>query len=321
MRDELNGTRRAMLVALGANLVLGLAKLAAGLMTGAKSLLAESAHSFADACNQVFLLIGLRLSGTHPDELHPYGQGKDRFFWSFLISVLLFAGAALFSIYQGVTGLVSPEPLERDFLFGFVVLALALAYESVALAVTMRDLRRAAKAAGRGFWDHLEATRNTSLKVPFYEDLAAIVGLLLAAGSLGLAHLTDDPRWDAIGALGIGLVLLFVAWEVGADSRALLLGQPMEADERRRLHQVLRSFPEVVHVARLITLQLGPEDVLVNAEVRVQRGLRTDQLEALLDRLNRRLADELPQVRETFIELHPGDARDPTRARVGVRHG
>lgn len=319
---EGHGTRLAIWAALLANLGIAVAKLLAGLATGAAAMLAEAAHSFADTCNQVFLLTGLRLAGTKPDEDHPYGYGKDSFFWSFLAAVFIFFAGALFSIYRGVMGLIDPHAHEGGFLVSYVVLGVALLFETGALFVSIRALRRAARARGRRFWRHLENTRNTALKVPFYEDAAAITGLLIAGAGLGLVQATGDSRWDAIASLGIGLVLLFVAWELGVDSRALLLGEAMEPEGRRHLHAVLRSFPEVVHVARVLTMHLGPEDVLVNADVQVQKGLATEQVEDLLDRLNRRLQAELPQVRETFIELHSADMHDRARARAGgPRHG
>lgn len=321
-RAEGHGTRLAIWAALLANLGIAIAKLFAGLATGAAAMLAEAAHSFADTCNQVFLLTGLRLAGTKPDEDHPYGYGKDSFFWSFMAAVFIFFAGAVFSIYRGVTGLIEPHPHEGGFLVSYVVLGVALLFEVGAFYVSIRELRRSGRARGRRFWKHLETTRNTALKVPFYEDAAAIVGLLIAGAGLALVQATGDPRWDAMASLGIGGVLLFVAWELGVDSRALLLGEAMEPEARRRLHEVLRSFPEVVHVARVLTMHLGPEDVLVNADVQVRRGLGSEQIEELMDRLNRRLQTELPQVRETFIELHSADTHDRVRARVGgPRHG
>lgn len=317
-----HGTRTAIVAALLANLAIAVAKLLAGLATGAAAMLAEAAHSFADTCNQVFLLTGLRLAGARPDEEHPYGYGKDTFFWSFMAAVFIFFAGALFSIYRGVRGLLEPRPHEGGFLVSYAVLGVAALFELGAFLVSVRELRRAARARGRRFWTHLEATRDTALKVPFYEDAAAITGLALAAAGLALVQATGDPRWDALASLGIGGVLLLVAWELGVDSRALLLGEAMDLEGRRRLHEVLRSFPEVVHVARVLTMHLGPEDVLVNADVQVRTGLATEQLEDLMDRLNHRLQAELPQVRETFIELHSADMHDRARARAGgPRHG
>ncbi len=321
-RATAQGTRLTIWVTLLADLALAVAKLLAGVATGASSMLAEAAHSLADTCNQVFLLTGVRLAETRPDEEHPYGHGKDGFFWSFMAAVAVFFAAALFALWRGIMGLVSPRPLEGSFLLSYVVLGAALLFELGSFALSVHTLRRSARERGRRFWRHLEATRNTALKVPFYEDAAAIVGLLLAAAGLILVQATGDSRWDAVAALGIGGVLLFVAWELGVDSRALLLGEAMEPEGRRRLHEVVRSFPEVVHVARVLTMHLGPEDVLVNLDVQVRKGLATEQIEELMDRLDRRLQAELPQVRETFIELHSADTHDRVRARAGgPRHG
>jgi cation diffusion facilitator family transporter len=310
------GTRKAILAAFVANLGIAIGKLVAGLLTGAAAMLAEAAHSFADCFNQVFLLVGLRLSGARADEDHPYGYGKDRFFWSFMAAVFIFFAGALFSLYRGARGLIDPHPHTGSFLPSYLVLGAALAFETWALLVSVRALRAAAVRVGHGFWRHLDRTRNTALKVPFYEDAAAIVGIVIAAGGLLLVQLTGEPRWDAVASLGIGVVLLFVAWEIGADSRALLLGEAMDAADRRTLREALRSVPEVERVARVLTMHLGPEDVLVNADVQVRRGLRTAELEGVIDRLNHRVHAALPQVKETFIELHSSDPRERIKARL-----
>lgn len=316
-------TRTGTLTALLVNLVLAAAKLAVGLLSGAAVLLAEAAHSFADAVNQLFLLAGLRLGGVKKDDRRPAAQGKDLFYGLFLAALLLFVGAAVWSIALGVRGLLDPRPITPTrFVVDYVVLAVALLAQALALASSLRDARAAARARGRTLWGHVQATRDTSLKVPLYEDAAGIAGVLIAGLGLALAHATGDPRWDAVGALLIGAVLLFVAWTLAVDSRAQLLGEALEAEDRRRLRDVLHSFPEVVHVARILTMHLGPEDVLVNCDVQVRAGLASGEAEDLLDRLNHRLQTELPEVCETFIELHSGDSKDRIRARVGPpRHG
>lgn len=321
-RAEGQRSRTAIWVALLADLGFGAAKLVTGLSTGAAAVLAEAAHSFADACNQVFLLTGLRLAGAKPDEVHPYGRGKDAFFWSFLAAVVVFVLGALVGVWRGVRGLLDPDGPRGEPWFSYLVLGAALAWELIAFSVSAGELRSAARARGRPFWRHLEVTRNTPLRVPFHEDAAAIVGLALAIAGLVLTQLTGDARFDAAASLGVAGVMLFVAFELGVDSRALLLGQAMEPEGRHRLHEVLRSFPEVVHVARVLTMHIGPEDVLVNADVQVRPGLAAEQVEDLMDRLNRRLQAEFPQVRETFIELHWADTHDRARARAGgPRHG
>ncbi|MDQ3910597.1 MAG: cation diffusion facilitator family transporter [Actinomycetota bacterium] len=305
-RDAEAGTKRTIYAALFANALIAIAKFVAGLISGSSAMLAEGAHSVADTTNQLFLLISLRLSKAPPDEEHPYGHGKDRFFWSFLVAVLIFFVGALFSFYQGVTTLLhTGEEDHESFLISYVVLGAAFVFEAIALTITVREFLHAARTENRTFWNYFKVTANTSLKVPLYEDAAALTGLLIAAAGLLLVQITGSTNFDGIASIGIGIILLIVAWELGTDSRRLLLGEAMLPADRRRIEEAVASFPEVTGVLRLLTMHLGPDAVLVNAEIHVVDGLATDQIEELLERITRRLRNEMPEVVQTFIELHP----------------
>lgn len=299
------GTKRAIVAAFIANFLIAIAKFVAGFISGSSALLAEGAHSVADTMNQVFLYISLRLGRTPPDEQHPYGHGKDRFFWSLLVSVGLFIAGAVFSVYEGLTSILGGGGEGHgSFLIGYVVLGAAFVFETGALAVAVREFRHAARAEGRSFWRHFEATRNTTLKVPLYEDAAALTGLVIAAAGLFLTQTTNNPIYDGLASIGVGVVLIFVAWELGTDSRALLLGESMLPEDRERLHEIVYSFSEVRDIFRLITMHLGPNSVLVNAEVHLANELETDQIEDLLERITQKIRGEMPEVQQTFIELH-----------------
>ncbi|WP_047863863.1 cation diffusion facilitator family transporter [Rubrobacter aplysinae] len=299
------GTRRAITAAFIANFCIAVAKFVAGFISGSSALLAEGAHSVADTVNQVFLYVSLSLGRKPPDEEHPYGHGKDRFFWSLLVSVGLFIAGAVFSVYEGFTAIIGGEGGEHgSFLIGYIVLGIAFVFELGALAVAVREFRHAAAGEGRTFWRYFRVTRNTTLKVPLYEDAAALTGLVIAAAGLFLTQTTGNQIYDGLASIGVGIVLIFVAWELGTDSRALLLGESMLPEDRERLHEIVRSFPEVREVLRLITMHLGPNSVLVNAEVHLADELETDQIEDLLERITRKIRTEMPEAQQTFIELH-----------------
>lgn len=299
------GTKRAIIAAFVANFFIAIAKFVAGFISGSSALLAEGAHSVADTVNQVFLYVSLYMGRRPPDEEHPYGHGKDRFFWSLLVSVGLFIAGAVFSVYEGVTSILGGGGEGHgSFLIGYIVLGVAFVFEVGALTVAIREFRHAARAEERSFWRHFEVTRNTTLKVPLYEDAAALTGLVIAAAGLFLTQTTGNSVYDGLASVGVGFVLIFVAWELGTDSRALLLGESVLPEDRERLDEIVRSFSEVRDILRLITMHLGPNSVLMNAEVHLEEGLETDQIEDLLERITQEIRREMPEVRHTFIELH-----------------
>jgi cation diffusion facilitator family transporter len=305
-RDAEAGTKRVVYAALVANALIAIAKFVAAFVSGSAAMLAEAAHSVADTTNQVFLLVGLRLSKSAPDEEHPYGHGKDQFFWAFLVAVLIFFVGALFSIYHGVTALLhADEGGHESFLISYVVLGVAFVFETIALTIAFREFRHAAREVGHSFFEHFRLTRNTTMKVPLYEDAAALMGVVIAASGLFLVQLTGNALFDGIASIGVGVVLLVVAWELGRDSRALLLGEAVLPEDRELIREVMLSFPEITNVFRLLTMHLGPSDVLVNAEIHLADGLDTDEVEDLLERVTRKVRDEVPEVKQTFIEPHP----------------
>ncbi|HLM78915.1 MAG TPA: cation diffusion facilitator family transporter, partial [Rubrobacteraceae bacterium] len=302
---EEKGTKRAVIAAFTANLLIAISKFVAGLISGSAAMLAEGAHSVADTVNQVFLLVSLPLSKSGPDREHPYGYGKDRFFWSLLVAVGLFVAGAVFSIYEGITKITGELEGSESYLLAYIVLGAAFVFEAGALVVSIREFRQAAKEENRTFWEHFKTTRNTTLKVPLYEDVAALIGLVIAAAGLFLTQTTGVTLYDGLASVGIGVVLIAVAFELGADSRRLLLGEAVPPEDEQRLRETMNSFDEVTDVLRLLTMHIGPNAVLVNAEIHVVDGLDTDQIEDLLERITQSLRDEMPEVAHTFIELHP----------------
>ena len=303
--DEERGTKRSVLAAFVANFLIAISKFVAGFITGSAAMLAEGAHSVADTVNQVFLLISLPLSKSDPDREHPYGHGKDRFFWSLLVAVGLFVAGAVFSVYEGITKITGESEGGESFLIAYVVLGAAFVFESGALVVSTREFLKSARDENRSFWGHFRTTRNTTMKVPLYEDAAALAGLAIAAAGLLLTQLTGNHVYDDIASIGVGVILGFVAFELGADSRALLLGEAVPPEDEERLREIMTSFEEVTDVLRLLTMHLGPDAVLVNTEIHVVDGLETDQIEDLLERITQRMREEMPEVAQTFIELHP----------------
>lgn len=306
-------SRTTVLAAMGANFAIAIGKLAAGLVTGSGALLAEAGHSAADTVNQVFLLLGLRLSEAVPDEDHPHGYGKEGFFWSFLAAIFIFVAGATFSVYEGVRTLAQNDVHHRsavELAIGFGVLGMAFLFESVSFAIAVRELRRGAAKRGWGFFRYIRKSPDLTTKTVFWEDSAALVGLLLAALGLFVSELTGNEHWDGVAALGIGAVLAFVAVMLGLQSRSLLLGAAASPETRIAISASVRGFPEVRDIVRLLTMQLGSHSVLVSGELAVQRHLTTEEIEDLLVRIDAQLEKDVPEVSETFWELKRGKSED-----------
>lgn len=222
---------------------------------------------------------------------------------------------ALFSIYHGIMALLHGGEEHESFLISYIVLGAAFVFEAVALTIATREFRHAAREEGHSFFEHFRVTRNTTMKVPLYEDAAALTGVVIAAAGLFLTQTSGNAIFVGLASIGVGVVLLVVAWELGTDSRRLLLGESMLPEDRERIRETIASFPEVAEVLRLLTMHLGPNSVLVNAEIHVVDGLDTDQVEDLLERITRKIRGEAPEVVQTFIEPPPPRRADSVNRR------
>ena len=299
-------SRAAVLAAMAANFLIAIGKLVAGLLTGSAALLAEAGHSVADTVNQVFLLIGINLSDTVADDRHPHGYGKEAFFWSFLVAVFLFVAGAAFSFYEGTRTLIQSDEHHRsttDLAVAFGVLGMAVIFELASLTVAVRSVAAGARRKGWGFVRYVQRSPDITTKTVLFEDTAALTGLALAASGLALSEITGNEVWDAVASIGIGVLLALVSLMLGLQSRQLLLGAAAGEEVRELLHRTVESFPEVDHVVRLLSMQLGSHSILVTGEIEVNRGLTTEEIESLLERIDKKVSEAVPDVSDTFWEL------------------
>ena len=301
--EESTGT---VLVALAANLAIAVAKIAAGLIGGSSAMLAEGAHSVADTTNQVFLLTSLRLSRKAPDDTHPFGYGKERFFWSLLAAIGIFVSGAVFSIYQGVHGLLSGESEVAGYLLSYAVLLISFLAEGTSWLKAVRQLRSEARAAGRGMIEHVRLSSDPTVKTVFSEDTAALIGLLLAALGLGLHQLTGQAYWDAAAAIAIGVLLAVVAYLLGRDTKEMLIGEAAPAPVRDGIRAELADHPEVERVLDVRTMLLGPEALLVAARLDMDDSLGAAEVEDSTDAISAGLRTKFPQVREVYLDVTSG---------------
>ncbi len=304
--------KTAVLTALVANLLIAVGKLGAGLLTGSGAMLAEAAHSVADSVNQIFLLIGINLSNTNADEEHPHGYGKEAFFWSFLAAIIIFVAGATFSFFEGTRTLVQSTFEERsttELSIAFGVLGLGLLFEGASLVVATRAIRKLSRLRGWSFWQFIRHSPDLTTKTVFWEDSAAMLGLLIAMAGLAAAEADRSVVWDGVASLSIGVLLTAVALTLGLQARNLLLGAAAHIDTRRAIRATVLAVPEVDAVVRLLTMQLGAHSILVTGELQVRRGLSTGEIEALLRRVDEAIQESVPDVHETFWELrrHPDE--------------
>lgn len=302
MNRPVNESKKTVLVALGANVVIAGAKLLGGLASGSAAMLAESAHSVADTTNQVFLLISLSLSKRRPDEQHPFGYGTERFFWGFMAAVVIFMSGAFFSVGEGVQRLLEGSSSDGSAIIVYVVLGVSIIAEGTSLIRAIRQTRAAQKESGISFMRFVRESRDPTVKTVVTEDSVAVTGVLLAIIGFTVTEVTGSPIGDAGASILIGILLAGVAVGLAKDTKGLLLGESARPEERERLERVLAGFDAVDHLVDLRTLALGPQELLVVARIDVDDSLNGRQIELLADEIDRDLREAVPAVREVFLD-------------------
>ncbi|HTU67956.1 MAG TPA: cation diffusion facilitator family transporter [Steroidobacteraceae bacterium] len=295
---------KAILYAFCANLGIALAKLGAALYTHSGSMLAESIHSFADCGNQVLLWVGLRQSQKPPDAKHPLGYGKVTYFWSFVVALLLFSMGGLFSIYEGWHKLDAHDATLNKPWIALAVLGVSIALEFGSLMGCLREITKLRGERSLGYW--LRNTRNAELVVVLGEDVAALVGLALAFVFVGLATLTGNMVFDAIGSITIGVVLVCVSIFVAIRIKGLIVGRSAEDDLQEALRAEVASDPDIEALLNAITLQMGP-DVMLALKVKMRAGMTLEAAVAALNALEVRLKTKFPEVAWIFVEPDVAD--------------
>jgi cation diffusion facilitator family transporter len=291
-------TARAILYAFLANSGIALAKSWAAWLTGSGSMLAEAIHSYADAGNQVLLYLGLKQSVRPADAEHPLGYGKSSYFWSFIVAMLLFSVGGLFSIYEGVHKLMQPEPISQAWV-ALLVLGVAIVLETFSLLGCLREIHNI--RGERPFREWLKHTRNAELTVVLGEDIAALLGLVLAFVFVSLAAVTGNTMYDAVGSICIGIVLIVISVFLTARVRSLLVGRSADPIIQEAINEVISGVDEIDRLYNAITIQYGP-DTMLAAKIRFVDGL---DLATAIDRINTlevQLKERVPNLRWCFIE-------------------
>lgn len=289
----------AILAAFLANMGIGVAKLIGFLITGSSSLLAEAIHSVADSSNQVLLFVGGKRAKQPPTELHPFGFGRSRYFWSFVVAVVLFSVGGLFSIYEGIHKIQHPEEISSPAV-AFAIFGVAIIFEGFALRTAMRHARP--HRGSRSWAAYIRSSRSPELPVLLLEDSGALVGLFLATTGVALAQITGQPVFDGIGTLAIGLLLVVIAAVLAIEMKSLLLGEAATPEQVDRIESEIVAAPEVTRIIHIITQHLGPEELLVGTKVEFDRSLSIAALANAINDCEARIRAAVPIAKRVYIE-------------------
>ena len=307
--------KKTVLVALGANLAIAVAKGVAGLLTGSSSILAEAAHSVADTFNQGLMLISLERSQKPADADHPFGYGKERFFWVLLAAIFIFVSGGVFSIGEGLyRALLGTSGGKESWVIAYAVLIFAFVAEGISLIRAVRQTHARAREADLPFFAFVRESKEPTVKTVVAEDAAAVVGVVIAIAGTAAHQLTGSVVWDGIAAVLIGLLLCIVGWTLGRNTMGLLIGAPARPDERERLRRVLDHHDAVDDVVELLTMYTGPHSVLVAVRLDFAGGLSSDDVERVSCEIEEQLRAELEDVDEVFLDATPRSRRGSARA-------
>ena len=286
------GSKKAIYAAFSANLGIAVSKFVGAFITGSAGMLAEAVHSLADTGNQALLLLGAKRSRRQPTAQFQFGFGAERYFWSFVVALVLFMLGGVFALYEGVHKFRHPQETS-SFTLAFIILGVAIVLESISLRTAMKEANKL-KPAKVSWFSYIKTTKQPELPVVLLEDFGAETGLFLALGGLLLARFTGDPRWDAVGSIAIGVLLIAIAFVLASEMKHLLIGESADPElqlEFRKQIEVDSRIKEIIHME---TLHIGPDDVLVAAKIDVDPSISIPELARAIDEAEVRIRSVTP---------------------------
>lgn len=292
-----SNSTKAVIVALLGNMLIAVLKFVAAFFTQSASMSAEAIHSSADSLNQILLLIGNKRSKKRNDELHPFGYGREEFFWAFMVAILLFFGGAIYSIYEGVHKVFHPEPI-RYFWWAIIVLVISIIIEGKTFLVAYKEMKKNTKGS---LIKAIKKSVDTNLIVILLEDAAALTGLFMAFICTILA--TINPIFDAVGSMTIGLVLCYVSYSLVNELRKLIIGESLPRDDRNKIKEIIHEYEIVTHINRIKTMAMGRNNYLLLLSLNVEDFTKAYAIEDSIEDMKLEIQKELPQVSEIYIEI------------------
>ncbi len=304
-------SKKIIYAALAGNAGIAATKFIASAVTGSSVMLAEAVHSVVDTGNQLLLLWGIKRASRPANDQFPLGHGKEVYFWSFVVAILIFAVGAGVSLYEGIKHLSDPHPVEHAGV-SYAVLIIAVVFEGGAWCFALRGFR--ATKGNRGYFEAVRAGKDPTMFVVLFEDSAALLGLVVAFIGIGLGQLTGNPYFDGGASIIIGLILGTVACLLAWETKGLLIGEAADPEVQRRIREIVSTHPGIKQVNELITIHMGPQSILVNISVDFADELSSNAVEAATADFNRRIKQTIPEVHRVFIEAESWTAhRDQRR--------
>jgi cation diffusion facilitator family transporter len=321
MRPKASGTK-VVLVALAANVAIALTKFAAAAVTGSSAMLSEGVHSLVDTINEVLLLYGVKRAAKRPDKSHPFGYGRELYFWSFVVALLVLALGAGVSFYEGVSHLLDPHAIERP-LLNYGVLAAAFVFEGISWWFTLKAFRRT--KGNQGYFEAFRASKDPSTFTVLFEDTAALIGLVIAFVGVAAAQVFSLPQLDGIASLGIGAVLAVSSILLARETKQLLIGEPAHPHVRASILKIAAADHSIRNANGVITVQLGPQQIVAALSAEFEDGLTTGEIERCVNRIEDAIKGKhpdvavlfvKPQTRETWLQREEsvGRRKDPKSA-------
>jgi len=294
-----SNNRLVLFAALGANLGIAVAKFVAAALTGSSAMLTEGFHSVVDSTNQLLLLYGEHASHKPADEVHPLGYGRELYFWSFVVAILIFATGAGVSIYEGIHHIRAPEPIE-DATIAYIVLAVSFVLEGASWLTAMREFRLT--QGELGWWQAVRRSKDPATFIVLFEDSAAMFGLIVAAAGIFLAHWTSNPVWDGAASIVIGIALAVVAFMLARESKGLLIGERADPRIVEAIRAAFVARAEVTGVQEVITIHIAPRKVFVSASVDFEDAVAVGDIERLIADTEASLRQAWPQIASVYIK-------------------
>ena len=295
----MSASNKSIYSALIANLLIAITKFIAGAISNSAAMIAEGVHSLVDTINQILLLMGLRLSKKRADRHHPLGYGKELYFWSFVVSILIFGLGGGISIYQGVIHVLEPEKL-GDPTWSYVVLALSIVFEGSSLIIAAKEFNQLRE--GLSWWQAIKQSKDPSTFLVLFEDSAAVVGLFIVMICLFLSHSLHKPYIDGVASLLVGILLVFVSLILARESRSLLMGEGIRMDTKKRIRQITEGDKSVLKLMHLMSTYQSPEEILLMLIVAFKPDLDTAEINDAIDRIREEIKKEYKKVKFVIIQ-------------------
>lgn len=291
--------RKSIYSALAANLLIAVTKFTAGAFTNSSSMISEGIHSTVDTTNQLLLLYGIKRSKKAPDELHPFGYGKELYFWSFVVSILIFGLGGALSVYQGILHIIDPEVMKDPF-WNYIVLVLSLIFEGTSLLISLKEFNKTRD--GKGWWDSIIKSKDPSSFLVVFEDGAAVAGLLVVMILMTVSYSYQIPELDGVASIIVGLILVFVSLILARESRSLLMGEGIAPETREKIIRLAEQDAAVVRTKNILSTYQSPEEIVLMLIIDFKDHLETDDITMAVQRIRESIKKEFPLVRFVLIQ-------------------